>query len=92
MVMIDVGVPPGFRVEPSALDDYVKDNTIAKYTIMSRQLLIYLEHLEGNKELTLTVPMKATLPIVAKAPESTIYEYYNPENKKTDNPQEIIVE
>ena len=35
--------------------------------------------------------MKATLPIVAKAPESTIYEYYNPENRETSTPQELEV-
>ncbi|MBD3266205.1 hypothetical protein GF373_06000, partial [bacterium] len=92
MVMIDLGIPPGFRVEQPALDDYQKDNVIEKYTIMSRQLLIYLEYLEGNQEIKLEIPMKATLPIVAKAPESTIYEYYNPENKKVSQPQELIVE
>jgi uncharacterized protein YfaS (alpha-2-macroglobulin family) len=92
MVMIDVGVPPGFRVEQPALDDYVKKGVIEKFTIMSRQVLIYLESMDGNQEIKLGIPMKATLPIVAKAPETSIYEYYNPEVKKIDQPQDIIVE
>ncbi|MEW6238167.1 MAG: alpha-2-macroglobulin family protein [Candidatus Omnitrophota bacterium] len=92
MVMIDVGIPPGFRVEKSALDDYQDDQVISKYTLMSRQLLIYLESMEGNTELKLAIPMKATLPIVAKAPESSIYEYYNPDVKDVSTPQELIVE
>jgi uncharacterized protein YfaS (alpha-2-macroglobulin family) len=92
MVMIDVGVPPGFRVEQPALDDYVKKGVIEKCTIMSRQVLIYLESMDGKQEIKLDIPMKATLPIVAKAPETSIYEYYNPEVKKIDQPQDIIVE
>jgi hypothetical protein len=92
MVMIDVGIPPGFRVERSALDDTVKKGTIAKFTIMSRQLLIYLTFMDGGQELQLTVPMKATLPMVAKAPESKIYEYYNPEVKKVSLPPDLKVE
>ncbi len=91
MVMIDVGIPPGFRVEKSALDDYLEDQIISKFTIMSRQLLIYLESMEGGQTLKLDIPMKATLPMMAKAPESTIYEYYNPEVKETDTPQELEV-
>ena len=90
--MIDVGIPPGFRVETPALDDYVKQHTIVKYTVMSRQLLIYLEYMEPSKSLELAVPMKATLPMVAKAPESQIYEYYNPEVKKVSQPQELKVD
>ncbi len=91
MVMIDIGIPPGFQVQTPDLDEYVENRTIEKYTVMSRQLLIYIKTMDGKQELTLEVPMKATLPMVAKAPESTIYEYYNPENKKTAPPQELKV-
>ncbi len=91
MVMIDLGIPPGFRVERPALDDYVDKGVIAKYTIMSRQLLIYIESMDGGQELELNIPMKATLPMVAKAPESKIYEYYNPEIQEISEPQELQV-
>jgi hypothetical protein len=92
MVMIDVGIPPGFRVERADLDDAVKKGTIAKYTIMSRQLLIYLTAMDAGQELRLSVPMKATLPMVAKAPESKMYEYYNPEVKEVSLPLNLKVE
>jgi uncharacterized protein YfaS (alpha-2-macroglobulin family) len=91
MVMIDVGIPPGFRVEQTALEEYEKKGVIENYTIMSRQLLIYLKSMPAGQQLQLSIPMKATLPIVAKAPESTIYEYYNPENRETSTPQELEV-
>ncbi len=91
MVMIDIGIPPGFRVEQPTLDEYVNDKTIAKYSLTPRQMLIYLQSMEGGQTVKLNVPMKATLPMVAKAPESTIYEYYNPEQKKASPPQELEV-
>ncbi|RJP19071.1 MAG: hypothetical protein C4527_28085 [Candidatus Omnitrophota bacterium] len=91
MVMIDVGIPPGFRADQPALDDYVTKGKIAKFTIMSRQLLIYIESMEGGQEISLDIPMKATLPMVAKAPESKVYEYYNPDVQKVSVPQELKV-
>ena len=92
MVMIDIGIPPGFRVEKPALDEYVEDGAFAKYTLTPRQLLIYIESMDGGAKVELNVPMKATLPMMAKAPESTIYEYYNPEDKKISPPQELKVQ
>ncbi|MBN2329514.1 MAG: hypothetical protein JXR73_20400, partial [Candidatus Omnitrophica bacterium] len=79
MVMIDIGVPPGFRVEQPAMDEYVENGVIAKYSLTPRQLIIYVESMEAGQTIQLDAPMKATLPMVAKAPESTMYEYYNPE-------------
>ena len=92
MVMIDVGIPPGFRVEAAELDDYVEEGRIAKYTIMSRQLLIYLESMQAHERIELEIPMRATLPLIANAPESRVYEYYNPEIEATANPQSLTVE
>ena len=59
---------------------------------MTRQLLIYIESMDGGESIELEIPMKATLPMVAKAPESKIYEYYNPENENVSFPQELKVE
>lgn len=91
MVMIDIGIPPGFRVEQPTLDEYVNNKTIAKYSLTPRQMTIYLQSMDGGQTVELKVPMKATLPMVAKAPESTIYEYYNPEQKKASPPQDLEV-
>ncbi|MBI1386896.1 MAG: hypothetical protein GC154_00425 [bacterium] len=92
MVMIDVGVPPGFQVERPQLDEYVDKGTIAKYSATARQVLIYIESMKGGETLKIDVPMKATLPVVAKAPASSVYEYYNPEVKSISPPQDMIVD
>ncbi len=91
MVILDLGIPPGFQVERDALDGAVKAGKIARYTLTGRQATIYLRYLDNNQELSLEIPMKARLMITAKTPESKIYEYYNPEVNGYDMPEELNV-
>ena len=91
MVILDVGIPPGFEVQSHALDDAVKSEKIARYTLTGRQVTIYLRSLDSNETFTLDIPMKARLVIVAKSPESKIYEYYNPEVHGFDQTEDLRV-
>ena len=91
MVILDVGIPPGFRVESHALDDAVKAEKIAKYTVTGRQVTIYLRYLNQDEAFTIEFPMKARLVITARSPESKIYEYYNPEVNGFDKTEELKV-
>ncbi len=91
MVILDVGIPPGFRVESDPLEDAVKAEKIAKYTLTGRQVTIYLRALDSDEEFSLEIPMKARLVITAKTPESKVYEYYNPEVNGYDDPEELRV-
>jgi len=91
MVILDVGIPPGFRVESDPLEDAVKAEKIAKYTLTGRQVTIYLRALDSDEEFSLEIPMKARLVITAKTPESKVYEYYNPEVNGYDDPEELKV-
>ncbi|HPA47590.1 MAG TPA: MG2 domain-containing protein, partial [bacterium] len=91
MVILDLGIPPGFTAEREALDNAVKAEKIAKYTLTGRQATIYLRFLDTNSEFSLDIPMKARLMITAKTPESKIYEYYNPEVNGYDMPEELNV-
>jgi uncharacterized protein YfaS (alpha-2-macroglobulin family) len=91
MVILDVGIPPGFEVQSHALDDAVKSKKIAKYSMTGRQVTIYLRSLDGDETFTLEIPMKARLVIVAKSPESKVYEYYNPEVHGFDQTEELRV-
>ncbi|MFH1743563.1 MAG: MG2 domain-containing protein [bacterium] len=91
MVILDVGIPPGFRAETPDLDDAVKAEKIAKYTVTGRQVTIYLRYLNTDEPFTIEFPMKARLVIAAKSPESKIYEYYNPEVNGFDQTEELKV-
>lgn len=86
MVIIDLGIPPGFDVLTPDLDNLVSNKTIQKYSMTGRQIIVYLDKIEKNQKFTLTYRLKAKFPIRAKTPSSQAYEYYNPEIKSTSNP------
>jgi len=90
MVVIDVGIPPGFEVLGGDLDALV-GTTYEKYQIAGRQLIFYLDHLAGDSPVEFTYRLVARYPIRAKTPESTVYEYYTPDIRAVSAPQELIV-
>ncbi|MCL5773667.1 MAG: MG2 domain-containing protein [Firmicutes bacterium] len=79
MVIIDLGVPPGFEVQTSDLDDIVKKQIIKKYTMTSRQIIIYLDNIPAQKSIELSYKLRAKFPVKAKTPKSRTYQYYNPD-------------
>ncbi|MCL5037782.1 MAG: MG2 domain-containing protein [Chloroflexi bacterium] len=91
MVMIDLGIPPGFTLVPDNLNMLVKQNKIKKYNTTSRQIIIYLEKLDPKQELKFSYQVKAKFPLKAKTPESKVYQYYNPEVGATAVPVELEV-
>jgi hypothetical protein len=78
MVMVDLGVPPGFTVQPDGLQALVENKTFEKYTLTGRQIIIYLRKIDANAELNFSYQLKAKFPIKAKTPTSRVYEYYDP--------------
>jgi hypothetical protein len=90
MVMIDLGIPPGFEVQTPTLDELV-DKKIQKYTITPRQLIIYLEEVNYKKPVELSYSIKAKYPIKAKVRSSRVYEYYNTSDEGVEQPIEMKV-
>jgi uncharacterized protein YfaS (alpha-2-macroglobulin family) len=78
MVMIDLGIPPGFSVQPEGLQALVENKTIEKYTLTGRQIIIYVRKIDANAALSFSYQLKAKFPIKAKTPTSRVYEYYDP--------------
>jgi hypothetical protein len=91
MVVIDLGLPPGFTVLSEDLDKLVERKIIEKYTIAARQIIVYLDKLASRKPLELSYRLRAKFPIKAATPASTVYRYYNPEIKATAKPTELEV-
>jgi len=78
MLIVDLGVPPGFTVQPDGLQRLVENKTIEKYTLTGRQIIIYLRTIAPQAELSFSYQLKAKFPIKAKTPTSRVYEYYDP--------------
>jgi len=79
MVVIDLGLPPGFEVLAEDLEKLVEQKAIQKYTLAARQIIIYLDKLASRKPLEFSYRLRAKFPIKAATPASRVYRYYNPE-------------
>ena len=91
MIIVDLGMPPGFELVPGDLEELVGSGTIAKFNVTGRQIIVYLETLAAQKPLQLSYRLKAKFPVKAKTPQSTVYEYYNPDINDAAQPQELTV-
>lgn len=81
MVMLDLGIPPGFSVQSADLDKLVEEQSIVKYTLTARQVTIYLDALEANSTHTIAYRLQAKYPVKARSQASRVYEYYAPEKE-----------
>ena len=91
MVIVDLGIPPGFEVEAGDLAELVGDEVISRFTLTGRQIIVYLEYVDQKQPIEFSYRLKAKFPVKAKTPKSTVYEYYNPDVKDEALPEEITV-
>jgi len=91
MVLIDLGIPPGFEVQSGDLAELVGSKVIQKFTLTGRQIIVYLEELRAGQEVKLQYRLRAKFPIKAKTPDSTAYEYYNPDHRGVAQPVQLEV-
>jgi len=90
MVIVDLGIPPGFSVETGDLKALV-GKKIKKYNLTSRQVILYIERLDAGHPLEFSYRLKAKFPLKAKTPTSKVYKYYEPEVETLAEPVEIEV-
>ena len=91
MVIVDLGLPPGFQLDPSAFEKMVEGKKIEKYSATSKQVTLYFGGLKPGDVRTFEYELRAKYPIKAKTPKTTAYEYYTPSNRGDAQPVEIEV-
>ncbi len=80
MTLVDLGIPPGFDVEPSTLRKLVEDGVIQRFEPKGRQVTLYFDTIPGDgQSLTFTYSLRARFPVKAQAPAAVAYQYYEPE-------------
>ena len=84
MVIVDVGIPPGFQVLTEDLERLVKERLIQKFSLTGRQVIIYLEEVRAGSSITITYRLKATCPVKASSGKAAVYEYYAPDETRTE--------
>ncbi len=90
MVMVDLGVPPGFEVMRDDLDALVAEGVISKHEVTERQVLLYFTAILPERPVSFTYRIVARHPIRAEAPASRIYSYYNPDVGRGTEP--VLIE
>ncbi|MDA8217623.1 MAG: hypothetical protein M0Z94_08415, partial [Dehalococcoidales bacterium] len=80
MVVMDVAVPTGFAPVTDSIEQLVqREPKLKRYDIAGRKVILYIEDMQPNEELTFTFQAQALYPVKAQAVTSQVYAYYQPE-------------
>lgn len=85
MVMVDLGIPPGFELLTEDLQTYreksanSKSGRLEKFNLTATQAILYFDSIAPRDEFALTFRLRAKYPIRARTFASRVYEYYSPE-------------
>jgi len=90
MIIVDLGVPPGFKVMAEDFEALVSKGVIEKFTTTGRQVTLYIQQMTPRQTIDFTCRMKAKFPIRAKTPATVVYRYYNPEERAEAEP--VVIE
>jgi len=91
MVIVDLGLPPGFTLIPDNLNSLVEEKVIEKYSTTGRQIIVYLREVAHKRPVEIKYQLLAKYPLKAKTPKSVVYEYYNPDIKAEAKPIQLVV-
>jgi uncharacterized protein YfaS (alpha-2-macroglobulin family) len=97
MVMVDLGIPPGFDLLSEDLQSYQEKSAaspagrLEKFSQTATQAILYFDSLGPNQTVTLTFRLHAKYPIHAHTFESRVYEYYAPDIHATAAPAQFDV-
>lgn len=91
MVLVEVGVPPGFEVESDDLERLVKEKKISRWSPRASSVTIYLDAVKRDEPAKLGFRMRALFPVRAVAPPSVAYAYYEPEARYSTRPVLVTV-
>jgi hypothetical protein len=92
MVIVDLGIPPGFTVEAGDFAEMVAQKKIERFTVTARQVTLYLGDVKPGDVKEFEYGLRPKYPIRAKTPATVAYEYYTPSNRATAQPVELVVE
>jgi hypothetical protein len=91
MVMLDLGIAPGFTVDAGDFAEMVAKKEVNRFSVTSRQVILYLSDLRPGETRTFDYTLRARFPLRAKAPAAVAWEYYTPDNRAESRPVELTV-
>ena len=97
MVMVDLGIPPGFELLSEDLQAYFeksagqKTGRLEKFTQTATQAILYFDSFAPGSAVTLKFRLHAKFPIRAQTFRSRVYEYYDPDVSAAARPIQLEV-
>lgn len=97
MVMVDLGIPPGFDLLSEDLQAFVektagrKGGRLEKFSMTATQAILYFDSVGGGETIKLRYRLRAKYPVRAKTFQSRVYEYYDPEVSSVARPVQLEV-
>jgi hypothetical protein len=91
MVIVDLGIPPGFTADPGDFAELVGRKQVQRFTVTSRTVTLYLGDVRPGDVKTFAYTLRARFPVRAQAPPSVAYEYYTPTNRAESRPVRLTV-
>jgi uncharacterized protein YfaS (alpha-2-macroglobulin family) len=97
MVMVDLGIPPGFDLLSEDLQTYVeksasvKSGRLEKFSLTATQAILYFDSIAPGDSIALHFRLRAKYPIRARTFQSRVYEYYDPEVSSIARPVQLEV-
>jgi A-macroglobulin TED domain/Alpha-2-macroglobulin family/MG2 domain/A-macroglobulin receptor binding domain/Carboxypeptidase regulatory-like domain/Alpha-2-macroglobulin bait region domain len=98
MVMVDLGIPPGFDLlseDLQALQEKAAGadaGRLEKFSLTATQAILYFNGLAPHQQVTLKVRLRAKYPIRAHTLQSRLYEYYDPDVSSIARPIKLEVD
>jgi len=97
MVMVDLGIPPGFDLLSEDLQTYLeksaglKSGRLEKFNMTATQAILYFDSIGAGDTIMLRFRLHAKYPIRARTFQSRVYEYYDPEVNSVTPPAQLEV-
>ncbi|PXY45916.1 TonB-dependent receptor plug domain-containing protein [Flavobacterium hydrophilum] len=86
-----IGIPGGLTPEPWQLKELVEKNIVDYYEIFDSELVLYFRKLDGRENRKVNIDLKAIIPGKYKGVASSVYLYYENENKNWNSGIEVEV-
>lgn len=97
MVMVDLGIPPGFDLLSEDLQAFrektaaQKGGRLEKFNLTATQAILYFDSIPPRAPVTLNFRLRAKYPIRARTLPSRVYEYYDPAVNAVARPVQLEV-
>jgi uncharacterized protein YfaS (alpha-2-macroglobulin family) len=90
MVLVTLGVPPGFEVLTDDLASYLANGQLSRFELTGKQLTLYLTALAASATQDFQYRLRATMPVKAVDGGAEVHLYYQPDQKAQSASQLLV--